>query len=152
MSRFDCEDCGELDEYVGCKITCIGDNAPKFTQPVILQNYTDEFDLLNRKFTTLATDGDCLTRCNEKDALGPAEHTKYRSGVGKMMHIMQYSLPQTYNAVRDLARHMSQPAPKHMKAMVYCMKHFADRPNCGLVLKPNSKWDGSKSFAFTIRG
>ena len=37
MSRFDCEDCGELDEYDGCKITRIGGNALKFTQPVILK-------------------------------------------------------------------------------------------------------------------
>ena len=36
MSQFDCEDCGELDEYVGCKITRIGSDAIKFTQPVIL--------------------------------------------------------------------------------------------------------------------
>ena len=72
MSRFDCEDCGELDEYVGCKITRIGNNALKFTQPVILQSYTDEFDHPHRKFPTPATAGDCLTKCDEKNALGPA--------------------------------------------------------------------------------
>jgi len=36
MSRFDCEDCGELDEYVGYKITHIGNDAIKFTQTVTL--------------------------------------------------------------------------------------------------------------------
>ena len=49
-------------------------------------------------------------------------------------------------------RHMSQPAPKHMKAMLHCMKHCTDRSNRGLVLKPDTKWDGSKDFAFTIAG
>ena len=130
----------------------IRDDALKFTQPVIFQNYTDEFELPNLNFPTPATAGDCLTKCKEKDALGPAQHTKYRVGVGKMMNVMQYSLSQTYNAVRDLARHMSQPAPKHMKAMLHCTKHCADRPNRGLVLKPDTKWDGSKVFAFTIAG
>ena len=107
MSRFDCEDCGELDGYVGYKITRIGNDAVKFTHPVILQNYADEFELPNHNFPTPATAGDCLTKCEEKDALGPVEHTKYRSGVGKMMYVMKYSLLQTYNAVRDQARHMS---------------------------------------------
>ena len=74
MSQFECKDCGELDEYVGCKITCIGNNALKFTQPVILQRYTDKFDLPNRKFPIPATAGGCLTKCDEKDALGPAEN------------------------------------------------------------------------------
>ena len=35
MDRFPCEDCGELDEYVGCKITRT-DTSLKFTQPVLL--------------------------------------------------------------------------------------------------------------------
>ena len=61
-------------------------------------------------------------KCKEKDALGLVEHTKYRSGVGKMMHVMQYSLSQTYNAVRVLVRHIAQIGL-----------------NRGLVLKPDTK-------------
>ena len=51
-------------------------------------------------------------------------------------------------------RHMSQPAPKHMKAMLYCMKHCVDMPNHGLVLKPDmdKDWDWSKNFVFIIGG
>ena len=30
MNRFDCEDCGEIEEYAGCKITRIGKHAFKF--------------------------------------------------------------------------------------------------------------------------
>ena len=68
------------------------------------------------------------------------------------MHVMQYSLPQTYNAVRDLARHMAKPADKHMKAMLHCMKHCAERPNRGLVLQPTRKWDGTDKHLFRING
>jgi hypothetical protein len=35
MERFNCQDCGELEEYVGCKIERNG-NSVKFTQPVLL--------------------------------------------------------------------------------------------------------------------
>ena len=44
----DCEECGEFDEYVGCKVTRIGKPALKITQLVIIQSFSDEFDLPNR--------------------------------------------------------------------------------------------------------
>jgi hypothetical protein len=59
--------------------------------------------------------GNVLTKADESDLLSTKEHAKYRSRVGNMMHVMQYSVPQIYNTVRDLARHISQSAPKHMK-------------------------------------
>ena len=48
MAIFDYEEYGELDEYVCCKITRIGKPALKITQPVIVQSFSDEFDLLYR--------------------------------------------------------------------------------------------------------
>ncbi len=36
MERFDCKDCGDLEEYVGCKIEQT-ENSLKFTQPILLQ-------------------------------------------------------------------------------------------------------------------
>jgi hypothetical protein len=36
-----------------------------------------------------------------------AKQTQCCSGVGKGMHMMQYSRPDTYNAVRNLVRHMT---------------------------------------------
>ena len=80
--------------------------------------------------------GNMLTKADESDLLGPKEHTKYRSGVGKMMHGMQYSSPEIYNAVQDLARHLTKPTPKHMNKMLHSMNHMTDRPNRGLVLVP----------------
>jgi hypothetical protein len=44
MERFDCEDCGDIEEYVGCKIVRTN-NALKFTQPVLMQSYSDKFKL-----------------------------------------------------------------------------------------------------------
>ena len=45
MERFDCEDCGEFDELLGCKITRLDNGGLKFTQEVLLQSFNDEFDL-----------------------------------------------------------------------------------------------------------
>ena len=96
--------------------------------------------------------GNVFTKDDEWDLLGLREFTKYRSGVVKLMHVMQYPSPQIYNAVQDLARHMTKPAPKHMKEMLHCMKHMADRPNRGLVLAPTWLWDGSNDFKFRVSG
>ena len=152
MSRFDCEECGELNEYIGCKITRPDKYSLKFTQPVLLQSFEDEFDLPTRAAPTPARVGDVLTKSNEKDVLPPKSQTKYRCGVGKMMHVMQYSIPPIYNSVRDLARHMQQPGDKHMQAMLHCMKHCKDRPNRGLVLAPRRRWNGEMDFEFIISG
>ena len=46
--------------------------------------------------------GTVLKKADEgEEILAPAKQTQYRSGVGKGMHMMQYSRPDTYNAVRD---------------------------------------------------
>jgi hypothetical protein len=44
MERFDCEDCGDIEEYVGCKIVRTN-NSLKFTQPVLMQSYNERFEL-----------------------------------------------------------------------------------------------------------
>ena len=148
MAQFDCEECGELDKYGGCKIIRLGKQALKITKPVIIQCFSDEFDLPNCECPTPARMGNVLTKANESDLLSPKYHTKYRSGVGKMMHVMQYSAPQIYNAVRDHQRHMSQLAPKHMKEMLHCMTHCINRPNRVLVLAHTRFWDDNSDSRF----
>jgi hypothetical protein len=74
----------------------------------------------------------------------------YHSGVGKAMHMMQYSQPDTYNTVRDLARHMTSATQVHMDAMLRLMKYVDDTRDRGLVLNPTKKWDGSKDHEFII--
>lgn len=48
MKLFDCDDVGDMDEYVGCKIN--REDAFTFTQPVMLQSFEDEFDLPTRTY------------------------------------------------------------------------------------------------------
>ena len=52
---FDCEDIGEFKEYVGCKVERNDkEGYVKFTQPVLLQSYEDEFQLPTNKYETPA--------------------------------------------------------------------------------------------------
>ena len=102
----------ELDEYVGCRITKLR-GAIIFTQDVLLQSYEDEFDLPSRNYATPARPGNILTKGNIESALDSKMQTKYRSGVGKLIHMMQWSRPDIFSAVRNLTRHMQEAIPAH---------------------------------------
>ena len=64
--RFDCDDVGEANEYVGCKVERI-DGKIRLTQPVLLQSFKDEFELPIEKYTTPAAPGSVLMAGNEED-------------------------------------------------------------------------------------
>ncbi len=151
MERFDCKDCGDIEEYMGCKIVRT-QNLLKFTQPVLMQSYNDEFKVPKKSYRMPAPTGWVLVAGKEEEALNPAMQMKYCSGTGKAMHVMQYSKPETYNAVQDLSCHMHEATQDHFKAMLRVLKYSLDSVKQGLVLKPNRKWDGSQSHKFVIGG
>jgi hypothetical protein len=89
MERFDCKDCcGDLEEYVGCKIART-ENSLMFTQPQLLKSYSNEFKLPTRCHKTPAQAGSALVAGKKDEALSLAMQTKYCSGKGKAMHAMQ---------------------------------------------------------------
>jgi hypothetical protein len=86
--RFDCDEVGELAEYVGCKVDHNKEEGwIKLTQPVLMQSYVDEFDLPKGEVPrTPATPGSVLQKVDPKDWLSDELQSKYRSGVGKLLH------------------------------------------------------------------
>ena len=152
MKIFKCDDVGEFKEYVGCKITQV-EGMIKITQPVLLQSYEDEFKLPNRKFGTPAVIGQVMGQVEPGEEFEPEEQTKYRSGVGKLLHMMRWSRPDIWNAVRECSRRMTIANQIHYKAMIRIMKYCIDTPNRGWTLKPNKIWDGKdKEVEFEISG
>jgi hypothetical protein len=154
MSRFDCDEVGEMKEYVGCKVERDWENGSlKLTQPVLLQSFTDEFDLPDGNCSnTPAVPGDVLRKGNPGDEVPAALQATYRSGVGKLLHMMKWTRPETLNAVRELSRFMTGATMAHLQAMYRVMKYCLCTPHRGLVLKPTSKWDGDPKFEFTVEG
>ena len=130
--RFECDDVGPLEEFVGCKIEWNKEERwMRLTQPVLLQSFKDEFDLPIQEYSTLAPGGQVLkTVVKEEDQNSEEEHARYQSGVGKMMHMMRRSRPEISNAVRDLSRFMMQKTgPIHIATMKQAMKYCTDTPN-----------------------
>jgi hypothetical protein len=153
MERFECKDCRDVEEYVGCKCKIARTKNPlKFTQPVLMQSYNDEVNLPKKSYRMPATVGLVLVARKKEGALSPAMQKNFCSGAGEAMHAMQYSKPETYNAVQDLSCHMHKTMQNHFKAMLHVLKYSLDTAEQGLVLKPNRKWDGSQSHKFVTSG
>ncbi len=154
MDQFECEDCKPMDEYAGCTIVKLESGGIKFQQKVLLQSYRNEFNIGSlKKFNTSAAPGTVPKKTVEGDDIPmPAKQTQYCSGVRKGMHMMQYSQPDTYNAVCNLARHMTVVTQVHFDAMLRMIKYIGDMNDRGLVLNPMWKWNGSKDHEFIISG
>ena len=120
---FECDDIGELTDYVGVKLDQT-DGSFKMTQPVLLQSLVDEFDVPSGGCpNTPATPGEVLPPLCEETQLGPDEQFLFRSAVGKMLHLVKWSRPEISNAVRELTRFMSGAGLVHQKAMYRTMKY-----------------------------
>ena len=152
--NFSCDEIGELKEYVGCKINHNKEErAMKITQPVMIQSFEDEFDLPGGAApNTPAVAGSILVKGEAEDNMPLPEQTTYRSGVGKLLHMMWWSRPEMLNSLRELSRMMSGATAGHMNAMLRAMKYCVATPNRGIELRPNEVWDGSPDFEFTITG
>jgi hypothetical protein len=154
MNHFDCEDCGRMGKYVGCTIQKLETGGIKFLQKVLVQSFSDEFDTGNiRKFNTPVIPGTVFKKPIKGDGLLLQENqTLCRSGVGKVMHMMQYSRLDICQTVHDLARHMGAATKIHWNAMFRMMKYVSNTKERGLTLNPTQKWDGSKDHEFIISG
>jgi hypothetical protein len=78
MERFDCKDCGDLEEYVGCKIEWT-ENSLKFSQDVQIQSYSTKFELPPKIYKTPAQAGSVLVAGEKVEALSPVMQKKYCS-------------------------------------------------------------------------
>ena len=117
IKRFDCDEIGNMDEYVGCKLTRNQqERSLKFTQPVMIQSFTDEFHI-DKEENIPASPGQVLLRCDERHRMNERLVKQYQSGVGKLLHMMRWSRPDILNAVRELSKHMMICNESHLKAM-----------------------------------
>lgn len=87
--QFECDEGGEFNEYLGCKIQYnMEDGMIKFTQPVLWQSLVDEFDVPEGLVPRTPAVPDSMLVKSENDTLLDEEATrKYRKLVGKAIHL-----------------------------------------------------------------
>jgi hypothetical protein len=105
----------------------------KSLQPMLIKSYKDEFDTQDND-SPPRTPGEVLQKGDPKDEVSDEEQFKYRSGVGKLLHMMKWTRPEILNAVRELSRVMSEATKAHIKAMYRLMKYCIATPNRGILL------------------
>jgi hypothetical protein len=153
LEQFECDDVGELKEYVACKIER-GDGYLKVTQPVLMRSLQDEFELPegNPPLTPAPANTD-LPYCKPEDKLPDKLMTYYRSGVGKLIHLVRRTRPECWNPVRDLTRYMTAANGAYITAMHRVMKFMVSTKEKGLYIEPTKRWDGKdRNFEFEIGG
>jgi hypothetical protein len=153
-ARFDCDEVSDLSEYVGCRLHHDKEaGAIKFTQPVLIQSFVDEFELPERgDFRTPAAAGQILIRGDNEGMLDDKHQHLFRKGVGKLLYLTRWSRPDIRNAVRELTRCCGVAKEAHYKAMLRVMKYCVNTKTRGWYLRPMRKWDGRSPIKLRIYG
>ena len=151
FKHFECDDVGEATEHIGNKLSWSEDQV-KITQPVLLQSFTDEFELPAEKPKTPAAPGTVLQPTEIK--LNDEMQSKFRSGVGKLLYLCRWSRPEICNPVRELSRYMTGAGMMHLKAMYRVMNYCVATPNRGKLMKPDRMHHNKdpRDFEFAIKG
>jgi hypothetical protein len=98
MSKMDCDDGGEVKEFVGCKIEYNrAEKWLKLTQPVLIQSYADEFQINEEKCPLTPGIPIKTMQLGNKPAVLDDRRTYYRTGVGKLLHLKRWSRPDMNN-------------------------------------------------------
>ena len=106
------------------------ENSIRFTQPVLVQSFTDEFEVSGKKKMTPAEAGQVLVKNTDpKNVVSKERRHYYRSGVGKLLHLTRWSRPEIQNSVRKVARQGSSPVLVHIKALHRIMDYCLGTPN-----------------------
>ena len=128
ITYFKCEDCSEMKQL-----------------------FKNKFDIIDNKWSTPAASGSVLEKARkEEDSLSAKLQTYSQSGIGKMIHIMQWSRTEISHSMRNLAKMMGKGNDNSIKVMHRCIQHCVGTPTRGVTLRPQGNWDGTKDYKFVI--
>jgi hypothetical protein len=68
-----CEDCDEIQEWAGNRLTRLEDGCPKFIQDMLVQSFKEKCDISDKKWTTAAAPDTVLEKVKEGEESLPAQ-------------------------------------------------------------------------------
>ncbi len=87
----------------------------KFMQPVLEQKLEEEYAPPNGEASkTPAVAGQVLVKGDSDGTVKESMVKMYQSATATCMYMMQWSRPDTFNALHGLARHMTVPREAHV--------------------------------------
>ena len=84
--------------------------------------------------------GQVLIKVDGDGAVAEAQAKIYHSTTAICMYMMQWSCPNTFNAMHGLAKHMTAPREAHVQALMILITNIVSTKNRGLVLSPKEHW------------
>jgi Reverse transcriptase (RNA-dependent DNA polymerase) len=151
---FEIDDVGPMKEYVGCKIEHDQASARiKFTQPILIQSFGDEFTLPPKKTGgTPAAPGTILQAYEHEPMLPEKEQSVFHwKSVGKLWFLARILRHEILHAVRDASKFSAGAWTTSMNYVLRILKYCAETPERGLLFKPKRKWTG-RDFEFDLKG
>ena len=139
---FDITDEGEIDTYLGVKITRPTADTIELTQPHLIQQILDDLGMKpNTKTKDKAAPSSTILR-RDLDGEPFDEDWDYRSVIGKLNFLEKSTRPEIAYAVHQCARFASNPKKSHANAVRYLCRYLAGTKDKGLILRA----DPTKSF------
>ena len=135
--HFDITDEGDIDEYLGVKVTRLQDGTISLTQPHLIDSIIAD---LGFKPNTKGKETPAPSTASiNRDLDGPphAESWEYRSVIGKLNFLEKSTRPDIAFAVHQCARYSSNPKESHSAAVRYIVRYLMATREKGLILKPN---------------
>ena len=136
-NRFNITDEGDIDEYLGVKVTRHDNGTISLTQPHLIDSIIADlgFKANTKGKSTPAPSTASLNRDRE----GPThdESWDYRSVIGKLNYLEKSTRPDIAFAVHQCARYSSDPKQSHSTAVRYIVRYLMITRDKGLILKPS---------------
>jgi hypothetical protein len=133
---FKIEDMGDLNEYLGVKVTKTDDGKIKLAQPHLIAQIIEDLHLQDDTHckTTPANSSTILERdLNQEPMNGDFD---YRSVIGKLNFLEKSTRPDIAFAVHQCARFSSNPRITHARAVRRIGKYLKGTADKGLLLAP----------------
>ena len=133
----------ELKDYLSCEIHFSSDRKKAVLhQSHIIESLKKEFgtEVQNlQEYTTPGTPGQGMSRCDGKVSVSPADQTRFRMGVGKLLYLVKHTRPDIANAVRELSKMLDCTTPSAIKEMRRVIKYILDTESFGLKIFPTKE-------------
>jgi hypothetical protein len=138
--HFVVKDLGNMETFVGCKIT---NNKTNVTgcihQPKLLKHLNQDYGGLVeslKEFSTPAPSTSMVKCPNKEDTLVPVDQqTKYRSEVGILLYLVKHTRFGIAKSVRELSKVADGATIDHWKLLLRCIKYVITTENLALKVK-----------------
>jgi hypothetical protein len=139
---FDVTDEGEIDDYLGVKVTQPTKDTIELRQPHLIQQILDEVGMLPQSKTKdkAALSSTILRRYLDGSPF--QEKWDYRRIIGKLNFLEKSTRPEIAYAVHQCAPFAINPRESHANAIKYLCRYLLGTKDKGIILRP----DITKSF------